>query len=95
MSDLAPIDLEDFNMREGCILERSIGPLLIQPLLSRILSSDCLHSFLRSIEIMPESSSGGGGKICHKLISYGYATDMWTRKEVSDKSKRQEASSTM
>ena len=60
-----PIDLEDFDAREGWILEIRINrqgvteiyPLLIQPLLFRILIS----AFLQSMDITQERSSSGGG----------------------------------
>ena len=79
MLDPAPIDLEDFDAREGWILEIRIDkqggakvcPLLIHPLLFRILSSARSHGFLRSMEIMQESSSGGRGRIYHTLSGCG------------------------
>ena len=71
MTEPMTIDLEEFDARDGWILESRIdrhsgpevGPLLIQPLLSRILSSAGLNGFLHSVEITQESSSGGRGEI--------------------------------
>ena len=61
------VDLEELYMRYGWILESRIdrqggtevGPLPVQPLVSRILSSTISHGFLSSVEITQESSSGG------------------------------------
>ena len=72
--DLVDVDLEELDLRDGWILESRIdrqggtevGPLPVQPLLSRILSSAGLHGFLHSVEIMQESSTRGGRDICHK-----------------------------
>ena len=69
LTDLVPVFLDEFDARNGWILESRVGgqggaeviPLLVQPLVSRILSSARLHSFLRSVYITQESSSGGGG----------------------------------
>ena len=91
--NLVAVDLEDLNARDGCILESrldqqggtEVGPLLIQPLRSRILSSSGLHVFLCSVKIVQESSSGGRREICHKPCDWGWTTDMWVRKLVSDK----------
>ena len=68
MSYPVPVDLEEFDTREVWILESRIeqqgetevSPLLVQPLLSRIPSSACLHGFQRSVDITQEKSSGGG-----------------------------------
>ena len=87
VTDLAPVDLEELDAGGGWILESRIdqqgetevSPLLIQPLLSRILSSYRLHGFLNIVEITQESSSGGGGQICHTPCGCGYVTDMWAR----------------
>ena len=57
MSDPVPVDLEDFDGRNGWILEIRIEqqgvteviPLLVQHLLSCILGSGRLHGFLRSM----------------------------------------------
>ena len=71
-----PVDLEEFDERYGWILESRIewqggtevSPLLVQPLLSLILSIDRLYGFLRSVDIMQESSSGGrGGYMPHTV----------------------------
>ena len=67
-------------------------PLLIKPLLSRILISSHPRGFLLSVDIIQESSSGGRGGICHKPIGCGYTADTQARKEVSDKPKRRKAS---
>ena len=66
VSDPVPIDLEVSNIREGWILDSTIDqqggaevhPLMVQPLLYCILSRSCSHGFLRSMDIMQESSSG-------------------------------------
>ena len=80
MPNLVAVDLEELDTRDGWILESRIdqqggaevGPLPVQPLLSRILSSASLHGFLRSIEIMQESSSGGRREICHEPYGWGW-----------------------
>ena len=90
-TDLVPVYLEDFDVRYGWILKISIDrkggieviPPLVQPLLYCILSSARSHDFLCSMVITQESSSGGGGEICHGLCGCEYATDMWARNEVS------------
>ena len=91
--NLAAVDLEEIDVGDGCILESRIdqqggievGPLMVQPLLCRILSSSGSHGFLRSVEITQEISSNGGREICHKLCDWGFTIDMWVRKLVSDK----------
>ena len=65
VSDSVAIDLEELNARDVWILESRIdrqggtevGPLPVQPLLSRILSSASSHGFLRSVDITQEASS--------------------------------------
>ena len=87
------VNLEELDARDGCILESRIDrqggtevvPLPVQPLMLRILISAGLPSFLRIVEITQESSSGGRREICHKLYNWGWTTDMWVRKSVSDK----------
>ena len=62
MSYPVPIDLEDLDMMKGWILERRIDrqvvaevlPLLLQPLMSRILSITHLYGFPHSVNIMQE-----------------------------------------
>ena len=84
VTDLVPIDLEDIDARDGQILENrvdqqggaEVSPLLVELLLSHILSSSCSHGFLRSVEITQERRSGGGREICHKLCGCGYVADM-------------------
>ena len=69
MTDPVAVYLEEFDARDGCILEiriyqqggTEVSPLMINPLLSRILGSACFHGFLRSVKIMQEISSGRGG----------------------------------
>ena len=64
MKNSVAVDLEELDTRDGWILESRIdqqggtevGPLPIQPLLSRILSSAGLHGVLRSADITQESS---------------------------------------
>ena len=90
------VDSEDLNVRYGCILESrvdpqggtEVGPLPVQPLLSRILSSARSHGFLRSVEIMQESSSRNRREICHEPCDWGWTSDMWVRKLMSDYSLR-------
>ena len=87
------VDLEKLDARDGWILESRIdwqggtevGPLPVQPLLSRILSSADLHGVLGSVEITQESSSSGGREICQEPRDWGWTTDTWVRKSVSDK----------
>ena len=82
--DPVPVDLEEFDARDGWILEIRIDqqggteviPLLVHPLLSHILSSAHSHGFLRSVDIIQESSSGSGEKDLYEPSSCGYATDM-------------------
>ena len=77
--DSVAVDLEELDARDGWILESRIdrqggtevGPLPVQPLLSRILSSAGSHGFLRSVEITQESSSRGGREICHEPCNWG------------------------
>ena len=84
MLDLAHVDLEEFDARKGRILEIRTGqqgvteviPLLVHPLLLRILSSAHLHNFLRSVEIMQESSYGDRGDRCYTPRGCGYLEDM-------------------
>ena len=60
VADLVPVDLEDLDVRDPRILESrvdsqggaEVGPLLVELLLSRILSSALSHSFLLSVEII-------------------------------------------
>ena len=93
MPDSVALDLEELDVRDGWILESRIdqqggievGPLPVQPLLSCILSSSSSHGFRNSVDIMQESSSRGGRRICHKPCKWGWTTDMWVRKSVSDK----------
>ena len=47
--------------RIDCQGGTEVCPLLIQPLMSRILSSTRLHSFLLNMEIVQEISSGVRG----------------------------------
>ena len=71
MPDPMDVDLKELDARDGWILKsrinqqggKEVGPLPIQPLLSRILSRAGLYSFLSSKEITQESSSGNGGNI--------------------------------
>ena len=85
--------LVEFNARYGWILESRIyqqggievSPLLVQPLLSRLLSSARSHGLLCSMDITQEISSGGRGEIFHKLCGCEYSIDMWARNEVSEK----------
>ena len=87
------VDLEELDARDVWILESRIerqggtevGPMPVQPLLSRILSSSGSHGFLHSVDIMQESSSGGGREIYHKPCDWGWTPDMWVRNSVSDK----------
>ena len=77
--DSVAIDLEKLDAREWWILESrvdqqggtEVGPLPVQPLISRILSGAGSHGFLRSVEITQESSSRGGREICHKPCDWG------------------------
>ena len=77
--DTVAVDLEQFNARDGWILEiridqqggTGVDPLPLQLLLSCILSSAGSHSFLHSIEITQESSFGGRREICHELCDWG------------------------
>ena len=93
MTNAVAVDLEKLDARDGCILESRIdqqggtevGPLPVQPLLSRILSSASSHIFLHSVEITQESSSDGRKEICHEPCNRGWTIDMWVRKLVSDK----------
>ena len=93
MPDAVASDVEELDARDGWILESRIdrqggtevGPLLVQPLLSHILSSAGKHGFLRSVEITQESSSGGGREICHERCNWGWTIDMLVRNTVSDK----------
>ena len=93
MPNTVVVDLEELDVRDGWILESRIdqqsdtefGPLPVQPLLSRILSSSGLHGFLRSVEITQEISSGGVREIYHEPCDWGWTTDMWVRNLVSDK----------
>ena len=79
MSDHVSIYLQDFNSREGWILESradrqggaEIGPLPVEFLLTRILCIPWSHGFLRSVKIMHESSCGGREQSCHKMCSCG------------------------
>ena len=58
--DPIEVDMEEFDARDGWILEiridqqggTEVGPLLIQPLLSHILSSAGLYGLLHSVDIM-------------------------------------------
>ena len=69
VSDPVPIELEDFGVRDGWILENSINrqggtevkTLPVQPLLFCIPISAHSDGFLCSVDIMQGSSSGGGG----------------------------------
>ena len=91
--DSVAVDLEELDTRDGLILESGIdrqggtevGPLPVQPLLSRILSSAGSHGILRIVEITQESSFSGGREICHKPCNWGWTTDIWVRKSVLDK----------
>ena len=93
MPNSVAVDLEELDARDGWILESRIdqrggtevGPLLVQPPLPRILSSAGLHRVLRSVDITQESSSKGGREIYHEPCNWGWTTDMWVRKSVSDK----------
>ena len=91
--NVVDIELEEIYTRNGWILDISIdrkvgtevGPLPVQPLMSRILSSSGSHGFLHSIDITQESSSGGGREIYHEPCNWGCMTDTWVRYLVSDK----------
>ena len=93
MPNVVAVDLKELDTRDGWILESRIdqqggievGPLPVQPLLSRILSSAGLQGLLCSIEIIQESSSGDEREICHELCTWGRTTDMWVKKLVSVK----------
>ena len=69
------IDLEDLNAREGWLLESRIDPegdaevtpLLVVLLLASIFCIYRSHGFLRSMEIMQKSISGGGKEIFQEL----------------------------
>ena len=52
-----------------------VVPLLVEPLLARILCSSRPHGFLRSVEITKERRSHGGMEICYKLCGYRYVAD--------------------
>ena len=77
--DSVAVDLEELDARDGWILESRIdrqggtevGPLPVQPLMLRILSSAGSHGFLHSVEITQESSSRGGREICHEPCNWG------------------------
>ena len=98
-----PVDLEGLDARDRWILESrtdhedgaEVAPLLVEILLMITLCSYRLHRFLRIVEITQESRYGGRREIFHKLCGWGYAADMWARREVSERSKRRDASSTM
>ena len=76
MSEPVSIYLQDFNSREGQILESradqqggaEIVPLPVESLLARILCSSCSHGFLHSVEITHEISCGGRGQSCHEML---------------------------
>ena len=70
-----------------------VAPLLVEPLLEKILCSSRFDGLLSGVEITQESRSGGGREIFHELCGWGYAEDMWTIREVSESSNRREASS--
>ena len=78
MLDSVSTYLQDFKLREGCILESradqqggaEVGPLPVQSLLARILCISWTHGFLRSIEIMHESSCGVRRHSCHEMCGY-------------------------
>ena len=67
--DSVTVYLEEFDARDEWILEiriyqqsgKYVSPLMVQTLLSCILSSSRLHGFLYSVEITQECSSVGGG----------------------------------
>ena len=77
MKDLVPIDLEDIDARDGQILENrvdqqggaEVSPLLVELLLSHILSSSNLHSFRCRVEIIHESCCGGEVQRYHRNCS--------------------------
>ena len=48
-----------------------VSPLLLQPLLTHILSSARPHGLLSSVEIMQESSSDGGRGASTKRLAMG------------------------
>ena len=91
--DLVAVDLEKLDARDGWILESRIdqqggtevGPLPVQPLLSRILSSAGSQGFLRSVEVKQKNSSRRGREICREPCNWGWTTDICVRKSVSDK----------
>ena len=66
MTDLVPVDLGYVDARYGLILDSRVyqqcvtdaSPLLVELLLSRILSSARLNGFLYSVEITQEIRSG-------------------------------------
>ena len=90
--NLVAIYLEELDARDGCILESRIYqqggaefvPLMVNPLLSRILSSG-LHGFLCIIVITQESSPGGMRDIYQNPCDWEWTKYMWVRKSVSDK----------
>ena len=67
--DPVTVDLEEFDSRDGWILEINIdrhggtevSPLLVYPLVPCILSIDRLHGFLHIVGIMQDISSVEGG----------------------------------
>ena len=85
VSDAVTVDLKDLDSKDGWILESRIDievgaevaggtevdPLLVEPLLARILCISRLHGLLQSVDIMQESRSGGRREIFHKLCGWG------------------------
>ena len=67
MSDTVPVDLEDLDTRDVCILESMIdceggaevAPLFVELLLASIWCSSCLYGFLLSVDITQEIICGG------------------------------------
>ena len=79
MPDLVSIYLQYLESREGWILESRIDQqggtevytLLVQHVLSCILSSACLHGFLQNVDITHETICGGKYIILHELRGCG------------------------
>ena len=78
MPDMVPVYLQVLNVRNRRILESRIdleggvevAPLLVEPLLERILFSSCSNGFLCIIEITQESISGDKRENSYKLCDW-------------------------
>ena len=79
MSDVVPVDLENLDARDEWILEiridlkgsAEVAPLLVELLMASTLCSSCSRGFLRIVEIMQESRSGGGRESFRELFGWG------------------------